>query len=430
MKNAIKWSSIALAVAVGNGLLVSNVTAQESEGFIEGSSATLSNRTMNFNRDFRSSGAGQSKRDETATGFVLNFESGYSRGPIGLGFDTISMLGIKLDSTGKTAETGLLPSSYDAATRSGDTGPSNYSEIRGAVKANILNDTVLRYGVHLPENPVIAYDDARLLPNHYSGYSVTNNTIDGLFVEAGRMNDRGEMALSSEDDGAFGVEDEKVVYLGGTYDFSDALGATLYTSKADELWKRHFAGLSYTFDLAEGLSLSTDLAHYETSNESSIAEYDNKATSIGVTLGAGNHGFTLAAQRMGGDAGFAYLDGGIFIANSVQYLDFNAKDEKSYQARYDYDFEGLGIPGLTFMTRYIRGSDIDTGFVSDPAEDVIVSRDTRWERDTNISYTMQAGMLEGVNVLWRNATIRQDAALDGGDVDENRLIVSYTWDLL
>ena len=427
MKNAIKWSSIALAVAVGNGLLVSNVSAQQAEGFIEGSSATLSNRTMNFNRDFRSSGgntAGQSKRDETATGFVLNFESGYSRGPIGLGFDTISMLGIKLDSTNDHAETGLLPNEF------GNSGPSNYSEIRGAVKANILGDTVLRYGVHLPENPVIAYDDARrLLPNHYSGYSVTNNSIDGLFVEAGRMDDRGEMAFSSENDGAFDVEDEKVVYLGGTYTFSDALSTSLYTSKADELWKRHFAGLTYTFDLAEGLSLTTDLAHYQTSNESPTDEYDNKATSIGATLGAGNHGFTLAAQRMGGDAGFAYLDGGIFLANSVQYLDFNAKDEKSYQARYDYDFEGLGIPGLTFMTRYIRSSDIDTTFESNQAG-AAISRDSRWERDTNISYTMQTGMLEGVNVLWRNATIRQDAALDGGDVDENRLIVSYTWDLL
>ena len=81
------------------------------------------------------------------------------------------------------------------------------------------------------------------------------------------------------------------------------------------------------------------------------------------------------------------------------------------------------------MTRYIRSSDIDTTFESNQAG-AAISRDSRWERDTNISYTMQTGMLEGVNVLWRNATIRQDAALDGGDVDENRLIVSYTWDLL
>ncbi|WP_394243677.1 OprD family outer membrane porin [Halopseudomonas laoshanensis] len=419
MKNAIKWSSIALAVAVGNGLLVSNVTAQESEGFIEGSSATLSNRTMNFNRDFRSSGAGQSKRDETATGFVLNFESGYSRGPIGLGFDTIAMLGIKLDSTSDDAGTGILPSTQ------GDTGPSNYSEIRGAVKANILNDTVLRYGVHLPENPVISYDDARLLPNHYSGYSVTNSTIDGLFVEAGRFDKRGDMNGTFENDSVSTWEDaDKSTYLGGTYEFTDNLSASLYTSDIDDTWKRHFGGIGYSMDLAEGLTLSTDLAYYSTSDESGAgSNYDNDATSLAVTLGAGYHGFTLAAQRMDGDNGFEYDDGSIYVANSVQYLDFNAKDEKSYQARYDYDFEGLGIPGLTFMTRYIRGSDIDTTFEG-------VSRDTRWERDTNISYTMQAGMLEGVNVLWRNATIRQDAGIDGGDVDENRLIVSYTWDLL
>lgn len=420
MNNAIKWSSIALAVAVGNGVLVSSVSAQQAEGFIEGSSATLSNRTVYFNRDFSSTGAPQSKREETATGFVMNFESGYSRGPVGLGFDTIAMLGIKLDSTSDTAGTGLLPSSQ------GDTGPSHYSEIRGAVKANILGDTVLRYGVHLPENPVIAYDDARLLPNHYSGYSVTNSSIDGLFVEAGRMNKRGDMAGTAEYDGPFSdvADNDKVVYLGGTYEFADNLSTSLYTSKADDLWKRHFAGLTYGFDLAEGLSLTTDLAHYQTTDDSPAgADYGNKATSIGATLGAGHHGFTLAAQRMGGDAGFAYSDGAIFLANSVQYSDFNAKDEKSYQARYDYDFEGLGVPGLTFMTRYIRSSDIDTDVAGG-------TRDSRWERDTNISYTMQAGMLEGVNMLWRNATVRQDAALEGGDVNENRLIVSYTWDLL
>lgn len=419
MKNAIKWSSIALAVAVGNGMIVSQAAAIENnEGFIESSSATLSNRTVYFNRDFRSPGGnseGQSKREETATGFVLNFESGYSRGPIGLGFDTIAMLGIKLDSTSDTAGTELLPSSF------GDTGPSNYAEIRGAVKAHIVEDTVLRYGVHLPSNPVIAYDDARLLPNHYNGYSITNSSINGLFVEAGRMTDRGDMNSSSETDGAF-IENENVTYLGGTYAFSDNLSTSLYTSKADELWKRHFAGVTYNMALANDMSLVTDLAHYQTSDDASGDDFDNQASSLALTLGAGNHAFGVAYQRMGGDAGFDYYDGAIFLANSVQYADFNAKDERSYQARYDYDFAGLGIPGLTFMTRYITSDNIDV------APGV---RDGRWERDTNVSYTLQAGALEGVNVLWRNATVRQDEGVDSnGDIDENRLIVSYTWDLL
>lgn len=422
MKNVIKWSSIALAVAAANGFVVSQATAavENNEGFIESSSATLSSRTVYFNRDFRSPGVGQSKREETGTGFVLNFESGYSRGPIGLGFDAISMLGIKLDSEEADAGTGLLPSGF------GNTGPAEYSEIRGAVKAHIVQDTILRYGVHLPSNPVIAYDDARLLPNHYNGYSITNESIDGLFVEAGRMTHSGAMNDSSEIDNVFddfGIENDDVTYLGGTYTFSDNLSTSLYTSDADSLWKRHFLGATYNLPLANDMSLVTDFAHYQTSDESGAgSNFDNDATSLALTLGAGYHAFGVAYQRMGGDNGFQYSDGAIFLANSVQYADFNAKDERSYQARYDYDFAGLGIPGLTFMTRYVTSDNIDTAFYG-------IDRDSRWERDTNVSYTVQNGAMEGVNVLWRNATVRSDDNLDG-DIDENRLIVSYTWDLL
>ncbi len=417
MKNAVKWSSIALAVAMGNGLIAASAVAQTTEraqGIVEGASASLSNRTMYFNRDFRDPEVGQSKAEEAATGLVLDFQSGFSEGPVGLGFDVVMMGGLKLDSGRGRAGTGILQIDEDGRAS------NEYSQIRGAVKASILDDTVLRYGVHFTENPVIAYDDARLLPNHYNGYSITNESIEGLTLEAGRMDRRGDMADSSEYKGVF-IEDEKVAYAGGTYTFNDAFSASLYTSKADELWKRHFLGLTHTAEIGQDLSLTTELSHYHTSDDSPAdEEYGNKATSLGFTLGAGFHGFTLAAQRMGGDTGYAYADGAIFLANSVQYLDFNAPDERSYQARYDYSFEGLGVPGLTFMTRYIRGENIDVPGV----------RDTRWERNTNISYTLQQGPLEGVNVLWRNATIRQDAALDGGDVDENRLIVSYTWDLL
>jgi imipenem/basic amino acid-specific outer membrane pore len=430
MKNAVKWSSIALAVAMGNGLIAANAVAQTTEratGIVEGASATLSNRTMYFNRDFRETGAG--KAEEAATGFVLGFESGFSEGPIGLGFDVTAMTGIKLDSGRGRSGTGLLQ--IDENGRASN----EYSQIRGAVKASIVDDTVVRYGTHFVENPVIAYDDARLLPNHYFGYSVTNESIEGLMLELGRMNRRGEMDDSSQLGYAIGgfettnangddvvIDSRRVTYGGGTYTFDDSLAASLYSSKADDLWRRHYAGLVHNAQLGGGMSLTSELSHYHTSDRS-VGEFGNKATSLAFTLGAGYHGLTLAAQRMGGDAGFAYADGAIFLANSVQYLDFNATDEKSYQARYDYSFEGLGLPGLTFMTRYIRGRGIDT-----VAEGI--DRSTRWERNTDLSYTVQAGPLEGVNVLWRNATIRQDAAIDGGDVDENRLIVSYTWNLL
>lgn len=429
MKSTVQWSSVALAVALANGLIATQAVAQ-GEGFVEGASATLSNRTVYFNRDFRDDQRPfNGKAEETATGFVLNFQSGYTQGPIGLGADVLAMAGFRLDSGGGRVGTGLLPSGQwaDDSMLYTRKAPSNYSEIRGAVKANVGGHTELRFGYHLPENPIIDYEDSRLLPSHYYGYSITNTSIDGLLLEAGRMTDRGDMAYPDQYEDPYGFRDgtikhDKVTYLGGTYEFADSLSASLYTSKAEDLWKRHFAGITHTAELNNDMSLTTELAYYKTSDDSPTGyDFDNDAASVAVTLGAGFHDFTVAYQRMNGDSGFDYADDANYLANSVQVIDFNAKDERSWQARYDYDFEGLGIPGLNFMTRYVRGSDIDES---------VSSRDTRWARDTDISYTLQSGPLRGVNLLWRNSTVRQDAALDGGDIDENRLYASYTWTLL
>src|SRR5690606_4197730 len=296
MRTTIRWSSIALAVALGNGLIATQAVAQ-GEGFVEGASATLSNRTFYFNRDFRDN-VGQSKREETATGFALHFQSGYTEGPVGLGADVLALAGIKLDSGRGRAGTGLLPVDNDGSV------PNEYSEIRGAVKANFGGQPVLRDSYHLPANPAIAYEDSHLLPNHYVGYSITNASIGGLLLEAGRMTDRGEMAYSSQREGAFVAdEDQKVDYLGGTYEFADTLSASLYTSKAEDLWKRHFAGIAHTADLANDMSLTTDLSYYKTSDDSLAGSnagmgYDNDAASLAFSLGAGFHDFTVAYQHM------------------------------------------------------------------------------------------------------------------------------------
>ncbi|MCL5041595.1 MAG: OprD family porin [Gammaproteobacteria bacterium] len=432
MKHAIKWTSVALAVAMGNGLIAAQATA--GEGFVEGASADLTSRTFYFNRDFRNNNQGQSKADETAQGFILNFESGFTEGPIGFGADITALMGIKLDSGGGTTGTGLLP------TRNNGKAPGEYSHIRGAAKMQILEDTEVRYGTHFVDNPVIAYDDIRLLPSHYFGYSVSNSSIDGLFVELGRMTHRSDMEQSSQDSRAFIDTDDNgdllargnVTYLGGSYQFNPALAASVYSSKADNLWRRHHFGLSHSADLGNGMTLGTDLSHYHTSDRSNNnLDYGNKATSLAVTLGAGYHAITGAYQRMSGNAGYEYFDGAVYLANSVQVLDFNAKDERSWHAAYQYDFAGAGIPGLGFTARYIRGSNIDADFYG-------ATSDTRWERNFALDYTIQSGALAGLNLKWMNATVRQDRNLvvrqdryrDRGDIDENRVVASYTWNLL
>jgi hypothetical protein len=89
--------------------------SSQASGFIDDTTANIESRTMYFNRDFRdghtSTEQGASKRDESAQGFILNLQSGYTEGTVGFGIDALGMAGFKLDSSPDSSNSGLLPSS-------------------------------------------------------------------------------------------------------------------------------------------------------------------------------------------------------------------------------------------------------------------------------------------------------------------------------
>lgn len=175
----------------------------------------------------------------------------------------------------------------------------------------------------------------------------------------------------------------------------------------------------YTLQLDNNQSLKTDLRYAKTS-EDAKSGIDNKAISGMLTYKLGYNSFGLGYQKMSGDTGYAYIElVDPFLTNYIQIRDFAATDEKSWQARYDYNFAGLGMPGLSLMTRYVKGSDIYMGAGA--------SRGNEWERDTDIAYIFQDGPMKNLGVKWRNATLRSDIS---GKIDENRLIVSYTIPLM
>ena len=101
--------------------------------------------------------------------------------------------------------------------------------------------------------------------------------------------------------------------------------------------------------------------------------------------------------------------------------DFNGKDEKSWQARYDLDMASFGVPGLSFMARYVRGTGIDNG----PGSDL-----DRWERNIEAKYVVQDGAAKDLSFRVRQATYRADEGFEGGKLDEVRLIVEYPLSIL
>ncbi|RCI72001.1 outer membrane porin, OprD family, partial [Pseudomonas aeruginosa] len=135
----------------------------------------------------------------------------------------------------------------------------------------------------------------------------------------------------------------------------------------------------------------------------------------------GGHTLSAGWQRMNGASSMPYLDGSNpYLANYLQVNDFANPEERSWQLRYDFDLHSIGVPGLSFMTRYVNGDHIRLANGDEGKE---------WERDIELKYIVQSGRFKDLSLRLRNATYRTDFERSARDVDEVRLIASYNLSL-
>ena len=427
----MKYSPLARSISLGTLAVALSLPIAAQAAFIEDSKASLELRNFYMNRDFRDvPSTSQSKAEEWAQGFLLKYESGFTEGTVGVGVDAYGFTGFNLDSGGGTSGTGLLLPKDNK----GDV-PSSYGELGAAAKFRI-SETTLRAGTLMPKLPVVSAGDARLLPQTFQGVQLTSLDVSNLTLNAGQLERDNQRNSTNNEAMAISLHDgkrdtskysksnanvsNKFDFFSGSYKWNDQLTTGYHFGKLDGVYKQHIVNGVFTLPIAEGQSLKADLRYAKTSDDESSG-IDNKAISGMLTYQLGYNSFGLGYQKMSGDTGYAYLlltDP--HLVNYIQIRDFAATDEKSWQARYDYNFAGLGIPGLNLMTRYVKGSNIYMGAGQ--------SRGNEWERDTDIGYVFQEGPLKNLGVKWRNSTVRSDISV--GKVDENRLIVSYTIPLL
>lgn len=416
----MRKTSLALAVAAST-LGLSQVAFADLVGDTK---VSLEARNFYYNRDFRED-AGQAKSEEWAQGFILRMNSGFTEGTVGFGADAIGMFGFKLDSGDGTAGSGLL-----VPDRSSGGSQDNYSGLAVAAKAKVSNST-LRVGQMQFKNAAIASSDIRLLPQVFRGGYLVSQEIEGLTLDAGyldEVNNRNSQDYEDMTLNTFALsgiqfrglnQSNEFIFAGGNYKLTNDLTAGYYYSNLEDMYKQHSFNLVHVLPLGDKQSLKTDL-RYARSTDDGLSNVDNKAFGAMVTYALSGHSFGIGYQQMDGDTGFAYVGGtDPFLVNYVQIGNFAAKDEKSWQARYDFNFASIGIPGLTFMTRYLTGDNIDRG--------AGVSEGREWERNTDIAYVFQEGALKNLGVRWRNATMRNNFSRN---IDENRLIVSYTLPLM
>ncbi len=98
MKKSVLESAPSCARVLPLVFAVAAVSNACAEGSIDDSHAKIEARNVYFNQDNRSGPAQPSKLEGWGQGFILNFTSGYTQGPVGFGVDALGMLGIRLDS--------------------------------------------------------------------------------------------------------------------------------------------------------------------------------------------------------------------------------------------------------------------------------------------------------------------------------------------
>jgi len=445
LKSAVTPSLLTLAIAAALP-----VSAQAA-GFIEDSKATLGLRNFYIDRNTKNTANNNGEASEWGQGFIFNYSSGFTQGTVGFGVDAIGLLGVRLDSGGYDSKTGrdrtpgqLFPLDSDGHA------VNDYS--KGGVTAKVrISKTEARIGTLMPKLPVVNFNDGRLLPQIFQGGQITSNEIDGLTLTAGQLENT--KTRSSTDDvglrlgGATnGADTNKFYFAGGDYKVSSDLTLQYYYGNLEDFYKQHFLGAVHNWAIGPG-SLKTDLRYFDSNSDGKNSsaggraegyrsagywsagaadpnrwEVDNQTWSALFTYTLGSHFASLGYQQVEGTSAFPFIDAGggasSYLITDRQIGKFASAGERTWVAEYGYDFAKLGVPGLKASVAYLKGDNIDAAN-GDQKE---------WERDFRVDYTLQDGPLKGVNLSWRNATLRGNTT--AADMDENRLIVSYTLTLL
>ncbi|AVO54077.1 OprD family porin [Ectopseudomonas mendocina] len=404
----------ALALSVIAALPVGSVHAA---GFVEDAKVTLGLRNYYFNRNFlNQTQGGQGQASAWTQSFILDARSGYTEGTVGFGLDVLGLYSVKLDGGRGTPGSQLLPVHDDG--RQAD----DFGRTAVAAKAK-LSKTELKVGEWFAVLPILRADDGRSLPQTFQGAQLTSNEIDGLTLYGGQFWKNSQRNDASREEMSFGgVEGDDFNFAGGEYRFNgNNTMVGVWHARLEDVYKQSYVQLTHSQPVGDWV-LGANLGYVNGKEEGAAkaGKLDNKVYQGALTAKTGNNTFMVAYQKLSGDTKFMRIDGasGGTLVNDGFTNSYDNPEERSWQIRHDYNFAGLGIPGLTLMNRYVSGSNIHTGGRTDAEE---------WGRESELAYTIQEGSLKNLSIRWRNSDVRRDV---GVDLHENRLIFNYPLSIL
>lgn len=446
MKHTIR-TSVALA---SFGLAVSHGANAD---LLENSRATLSSRTLYFENDAR---ALNSDQRQTATGLKFDFNSGYTEGLVGFGFDIQGVTGINLGG-GIDNHSPATSNSFTPVTSDGSP-VDEWSSLRGAGKIRFSKTEAVVGNSLQPSLPVLVTNDGRLLPAAYNGAQITSRDLDSVTLTGGRLTR--EIGRASSNWAGIGmnggVHGSDGFWFGGAdWKVNKELTLQYYHAKLEDYYSQNFLGLTHQLPIAEGQTFKTDLRYfnsrsdgrngssaYSFNNNGGYAkkpgEVDNNTWSAIFSYTLGGHLFLLGHQQVGDNGGMASVNNGslrdgrgrpegeggssFYLFTDSMINAFVRAGENTTFGQYTYDFTALGVPGLKTSITYLHANDIKDATGSG-------EKYSEWERDYRIDYVIQSGVAKGLGFALRRANYRTEVpgSQGGYDTDQTRFYVNYSY---
>lgn len=386
-----------------------------AEGLVDDTTASLNLRNFYHNRNFVDPTYPQGMAAEWAQSFIFDLKSGYTTGTVGFGVDVLGLYAVKLDGGRGTSGTQLFPVHDDGKA------PDEFGRLGVAVKAK-FSKTELKVGEWVSLLPILRTDDARALPQTFSGAQITSKEIERFTFYTGQFWGNSPRNDASMDkmfmSGRPAATSDRFNFAGTEYLFNNkATQIGLWYAQLEDIYHQQYLNVVHSQPVGDwkfGMNLGLFLGDED--GAAKAGQMDNKTATLMLSAKTGPSTFYVGLQRIYGETGWMRVNGaaGGALANDTFISSYDFAKERSWQLRHDYDFAALGIPGLTMMNRYLSGDNVHSGLVTDGKE---------WGRESELAYVIQSGPLKSLSLKWRNSSLRRD--FSNFDIDENRVILNY-----
>ncbi|KEQ16711.1 OprD family outer membrane porin [Endozoicomonas numazuensis] len=338
-------------------------TSAQANAFLDDSSLNLELRNYHMTKG-QDDGANDRSTSQWAQGIRADFTSGYFENIVGLDFSAYYSL--KLGASHADLKPGLLK--VDSKGESHSYGKTAY-----AIKFNLADMGVAKYGRMFLDTPLVNNSDSRVLPSLSEGFYADLN-YEGLNVFGAwvtKANGKTESAFTDYIgvDSNAKVDEEAVKTLGGSYDFGNGVEVNAAYATQNEIAQKYLteATFSTTYN-GVGLGFAAQYGQVQLDGllerAAKLANLDTKQTSYGLKAEANvdKASFGVAYTKVKSNDYDSYLigwnseddDTGYFGYNSIQISDFNSSGQKAWGFTAGYDFEGI-VDGLTVKGIYVMG---------------------------------------------------------------------------